>query len=280
MDTGLAGKVVLVTGATANIGRAIVRAFAREGAAVVVSGRDARAGAEVVAEALRLGAADATWIAADLLVPGAAATLAEAAQAWRQRIDVLVNNAGGNATIGPFASSSEDTWQHDIDINLMTTLRLTRAVLPGMIAGGDGRIVNIGSTAGLIGDPFLASYSAAKAAVFGFTRVLACEVGVHGITVNAIAPYATRPTDPDETRSTGSRTHPDTGIFTHASADQRAMLGGIFRQGVLPRTFATSDEMGDAAVYLASRQAGFITGETLTLDGGVRLAWRHPDLRG
>jgi 2-hydroxycyclohexanecarboxyl-CoA dehydrogenase len=278
MDLGLTDKVVLVTGATANIGRAIVRAFASEGARIVVSGRDAVLGHQVVEEALGLGATDATWIAADLMIKEQAAELASAATAWKGGVDVLVNNAGGNATIGPFTDSDEESWRYDIDINLTSVLRLTHALLPQMIERQEGRIINIGSTAGLVGDPFLAVYSAAKAALFGFTRVLACEVGVHNITVNAIAPYATRPADPDEQRSTGSRTHPETGVFRKLTPEQGRQIGSIFRKGVLPRLVATSDEMGAAAAYLASSHAAFITGETLTIDGGVRLGWRHPDL--
>lgn len=278
MDMGLQGKVAVVTGATANIGRATALAFAAEGARVVVSGRDAEQGAAVVEEAKRLGAAAAIWVAADLTsaeqVDALAAQVIEAFGA----IDVLVNNAGGNATIGPFAESRPEDWAYDIDINLMATLRCTRAFLPHMLARKSGRIINIGSTAGVIGDPYIATYSAAKAGVHGFTKVLASEVGVANITVNAIAPYATRPDSPDEAMSTGSRSHPTLGLFNTLDEAQRGLIGTIYRTGVLPRLSARASEVAAAAVYLASAHAGYITGEILHVEGGVRLAWSHPDV--
>lgn len=280
MDMGLRGKVVLVTGSTTNIGRGIALAFAGEGARVIVTGRDAKAGAQVVSRAREQGAQDVLWIAADLMQKGEAERLATSAVERWGAIDILVNNVGGNATVAPFVETDEEDWRYDLDINVMTMLRLTRAVLAHMIDRGEGRIINIGSTSGVIGDPFIATYSAAKAAVHGFTRVLAAEVGVHNITVNAIAPFATRPADPDETASSGSRSNPETGLFRTLPSDRQALLGSIFRSGVLPRKAATTDEIGAAAVYLASKQAAFITGETLHVEGGVRLGWTHPDLQG
>ena len=278
MDTGLGGKVVLVTGATTNIGRGIARSFAAEGARVVISGRDAAAGAVVVEEALKLGAAEALFLAADLLDPEAAARLCAEVLERTGGVDVLVNNVGGNATITEFADSTEEQWRYDLDINVMTTLRVTRAILPSMIArGGGGRIINIASTAGLIGDVFLASYSAAKAALYGFTGVLAAEVGRHNITVNAVAPYGTMPSNPAEQPSQGSRFNPKTGVFFNSSPEAARLGSMISRKTVLPRAMAYTDEIGGAAVYLASQQAAFVTGETIVVDGGVRLAWRHPD---
>jgi NAD(P)-dependent dehydrogenase (short-subunit alcohol dehydrogenase family) len=122
-------------------------------------------------------------------------------------ISILVNNVGGNVGAGHFIDSDPDTWQADLDITLMTTLRMTHAVLPSMVAQHAGRIINIGSTAGLVGDYMLPVYSAAKSAVHCFTRVLAKEVGQHGITVNCVAPYGTVSEDP-AAFSRGSRFHP------------------------------------------------------------------------
>lgn len=280
METGLGGKAVLVTGATTNIGRGIARAFAMEGARVAIAGRDVEAGAVVVEEALKAGAADAVFLGADLLEPGAAAEMVSEARGRFGEIDVLVNNLGGSAAISEFAKSEEAQWRYDLDINVMTTLRVTRAALPGMIArGGGGRIINIASTAGLVGEPYLATYAAGKAAMFGFTITLACELGRHSITVNAIAPYGTMPSDPTEQASSGSRFHPETGIFANPKPGTAELLQTIPRATILPRVMAYTDEIGGAAVYLASQQAAFITGETIVVDGGVRLGWRHPDLR-
>src|SRR3546814_15934050 len=106
-------------------------------------------------------------------------------------IDVLVNNVGGNVDFGPFVESRRDQWRAEIDLNLITTFDCTQNVLPNMIERGSGRIINIGSTAGIVGDPLLAIYSATKGAIPAFTKVLAKEVGRHGIHVKAMTPYGT-----------------------------------------------------------------------------------------
>jgi 2-hydroxycyclohexanecarboxyl-CoA dehydrogenase len=271
MDTGLAGRVVVVTGATANVGKGIALAFAEEGARVVVVGRDAAAGEKVVAAARERGAADALWQAADVTDEAAVRTMVEAVVARFGTVDVLVNNVGGHADLGAFADTVPAQWRHDIDINLTSTLLVTHTVLPHMLAQGSGRIVNIGSMAGLVGDRLLAVYSAAKGAVHAFTRVLALELGKSGITVNAVAPYATRSDDPDEEFSTGSRYHPEHGLLTHAMRDRMAELSTMGRPTALERGRAYPSEIGAAAVYLASAQAAFVTGQVHQVEGGVTL---------
>ncbi len=203
MDFGLRGKVAIVTGATANIGRAIALEFASEGARVVAVGRDPEAGARVVELALARGADKALFVRADLTDKDAPRRIVEASEALGPVL-VLVNNVGGNVGAGVFVDSDPETWAGDIDLNFTSTLRMTHAVLQGMRARGAGRIVNIGSTAGLVGDYMLPVYSAAKAAVHGFTKVLAREVGQHGIVVNCVAPYGTISDDP-AAFSSGSR---------------------------------------------------------------------------
>jgi len=270
MDLGLAGRVAVVTGATANIGRAIALDLAREGARVVVVGRDAQAGARVVADALALGAQAAIFVAADLLDPAAPARILAAAETLGP-VDLLVNNVGGNVAVGLFAESDPDDWQGDLDITLMTTLRMTRAVLPGMIARRGGSIVNIGSTAGAVGDYMLAIYSAAKSAVHGFTRVLAKEVGQHGVRVNCVAPYATMAAEPDA-YSRGSRFHPEEGFFTRAfAAVAPAELARLRRSGPLDRTVALPEEVAAAVLYFLSDRAAFVTGQVFYVEGGVLL---------
>ncbi|HEX3924767.1 MAG TPA: SDR family NAD(P)-dependent oxidoreductase [Streptosporangiaceae bacterium] len=271
MQTGLAGKVVIVTAATANIGRGIALAFAAEGARVVIVGRDAVAGELVAKLAREQGAADALWCQADLTVPDQVAAMVADARAAFGPVDVLVNNVGGNVAVAPFAESTPEQWQADLEINLVTTFRCTHLVVPDMLARGSGRIINIGSTAGLIGDRYLAVYSAAKGGVHAFTRVLALELGASGITVNAIAPYGTRSDDPMSDMSSGSRIHPETGVFARARAEDPERLMAIGRTTALPRQHARPPEIGAAAVYLASDQAAFVTGQTLRVDGGVML---------
>ena len=224
METGLAGQGILVTGGSANIGRAISLAFAAEGAKVVIVGRDEEQGRLVATQAIEAGAADAFWLAADVTDRPQVDAMARAALGRFGAIDVLVNNVGGNADFSYFIDSDPATWEQDIVLNLTSTLHCCHALLPSMVARGRGRIINIGSTAGLIGDPMLAVYSAAKGAVHAFTRILAKEVGKQGITVNAIAPYGTLPDDFTRDVSRGSRWHPE-GVIARTTAKREAAVG-------------------------------------------------------
>jgi 2-hydroxycyclohexanecarboxyl-CoA dehydrogenase len=270
MDLGLAGKVVLVTGATANIGRAIALDFASEGAKLIAVGRDVQAGERVIAQALTQGAQAAVFVPADLLDPASPKRIVQAAEQFGP-VSILVNNVGGNVGAGFFVDSDPQTWQGDLDITLMTTLRMTHALLPGMIARRSGRIINMGSTSGLVGDYMLPVYSAAKGAVHAFTRVLAKEVGQYGVTVNCVAPYGTVSDDP-AAFSQGSRFHPNNTFFREKFGQTSPADNAKRRRtGPLTRQIAKPEEVSAAVLYLASSRADFVTGQILTVDGGTLL---------
>jgi len=271
MNLGLAGKTVIVTAATSNIGRAVALAMADEGVNLVAVGRDEKAGKTVVEAAKHAGAKKAVFLSVDLTERDSGERIAKFTEKKFGTVDILINGVGGNNEITHFAESNPDSWQKDIDINLLTVLRVTRAVLPIMIANKHGRIIHIGSTAGIVGDYMLAVYSAAKGAVHSFTKVLAKEVGQHNITVNCVAPYLTMTNDPS-TLSSGSRFNPEQGFFTKELGKLNPEdIQKLQRTGPLSRTTGTPEEVAAAVLYLASEQAAFVTGQILPIEGGTLL---------
>jgi NAD(P)-dependent dehydrogenase (short-subunit alcohol dehydrogenase family) len=284
METGLNDKTVIVTGGNANIGRGIALAFAQEGANVVIAARDADAGARVVAKALEDGAADAVFVKTDVLETEQVKSLVAATLERFGAIDVLVNNVGGNIGVAPFWETTPENWRRELDLNVTSMLQCTHAVLPSMIERKYGRIVNIGSTAALIGDLWMSVYSAGKGAMHAFTRILAKEVGPHGITVNAVVPRGTFPADEadyDEWMSTGSRWHPSLGVrksLRERAVEAEHSLGRDPTRDktvvgrALGRQFLYPHEVGAAAVFLAADTSSFITGHLLVTDGGLTLA--------
>ena len=242
----LTGKTALVTGASGGIGAEIARALHGRGAVIGLSGTRREALDALAAE---LGER-AHVLPADLSQADEAARLIADAEAAMGKVDILVNNAGLTKD-GLAMRMSDADWEKVMNVDLAAPFRLTRAVLKFMLRRKAGRIINIGSIVGTTGNPGQANYCAAKAGLVGLTKSLAQEVASRGITVNVVAP--------------GFIETPMTDVLSEA---QRADLSGKIPLGRLgaPRDIAA------AVVYLASEEAGWVTGATLHVNGGMAMA--------
>jgi NAD(P)-dependent dehydrogenase (short-subunit alcohol dehydrogenase family) len=240
----LSGKTALVTGSTSGIGRATAEAFAREGAEVIVSGRDEQRGADVV-NAITANGGSGRFLHADLVSPESVEELARLARGNGHGIDILVNNAG-SYSFGP----TESFPLADLEGMLATSVRapflLTAALAPGMARRGRGKVINISSMAAHIGLPGGAALGASKAALELLTKSWAAEFGPQGVNVNAIAPGPIR-TPGTEAMGEG---------FEQFVATVPAGRAG------------KAAEIAAAAVFLASPDADYIHGATLVVDGG------------
>ncbi len=245
----LQDKVVIVTGAGAGIGRAIAEVAAAQGATVVVTDIDAAAAASV-AEAL---GSPAVSYAVDVTDRGSVAAMVAAVHAAYGRIDVLVNNAGWDRAV-PFVESEPDLWEKVIDINYVGVLNTCREVLPVMAAQGAGRVVNLGSDAGRVGSSGEAVYSGAKGAIIAFSKTIAREMARHQVTVNVVCPGPT-----------------DTALFASMGGDNPKLREGLTRAIPL-RRLATPADIAYAVAFFASDEAAFITGQTLSVSGGLTMS--------
>ena len=248
--------VVLVTGGSRGIGRAIAVRFARAGYAVAITGRSEASLVQVRDEVTATGGSAVT-IVSDVTDRRSIEAAVTEAEHRLGPIDVLVNNAG-IADSAPFASMSDDLWDRMIAVNLTGTYLCMRALIPRMFERGRGRVINIASTAGKTGFPYTAAYCASKHGVVGLTRAVALEAAARGVTVNAICPGWA---DTDMTQETIDRIV----RFTKRSTDDaRATLERMNPQGRL----IEADEIAALAVYLASPDARGINGQALNVDGG------------
>jgi 3-oxoacyl-[acyl-carrier protein] reductase len=243
---GLAGEVALVTGASRGIGQAIARALAQQGA-LVIGTATSEAGAGRIGEALP-GAS--YGVALDVNDAAACEALVERIVRDHQKLSVLVNNAG--VTRDNLAMRMKDSeWLEVINTNLTSVFRLCRLVIRPMMKQRHGRIINITSVVGSSGNAGQANYAAAKAGVAGMSRALAREIGSRGITVNCIAPGFI---DTDMTRALAPQ--------QIAALTQQIPLGRL----------GQADDIAAAVVFLASGGAGYITGATLPVNGGMHMA--------
>jgi len=255
----LAGKVSLVTGSTSGIGLGIARALARAGSDVVLNGFGSHEDiADTKTEVTHHFGVKVTFSPADMSKPEAIAGMISDAQKEHGRIDIIVNNAGIQF-VAPLQEFPVEKWDAILAINLSSAFHTTRLALPGMIMNKWGRIINIASAHGLVGSPFKSAYVAAKHGMLGLTKVVALETAELGITCNAICPgYVHTP-------------------LVEAQIDSQAKAHGIPREQVIRdvllaqqpnKKFATVEELGSLAVFLASDAAASITGSAIPVDGG------------
>ncbi|HEY0397548.1 MAG TPA: glucose 1-dehydrogenase [Acidimicrobiia bacterium] len=246
---GLQNKVVLVTGAGRGMGKAIAERLTAEGARVAVTDVDRDTALKTAAAldgaaAFRLDITDAAEVNA--CVGEIVAALGP--------IDALVNNAGWDR-LAPFLETDEELWERLIDINLRGPIRMTKAVLPQMVERQRGRIVNIASDAGRVGSTGESVYSACKAGIIGFGKTIAREVARHGITVNAICPGPTA-----------------TPLLDSIVGEGNEKLIESLKRGIPMRRLGEPDDIAGAVAFIVSDDAGFITGQTLSVSGGLTMA--------
>jgi len=245
----LSNQVAIVTGATGGLGQAIATGLAREGAAVVVNyARSAEKAEALVSRLSEMGAA-ALAVQADVSTAEGAEALVKAALDRFGRVDILVNNAGINRDT-LLMRMKESDWDSVLDTNLKGAFLCIKAVTRSMMKARSGRIINIGSVAGLAGNPGQANYSAAKAGLIGLTRSVARELGSRNITVNCVAPGAI-----------------DAGMLLELNEQQRE---SFLRQIPLER-FGRPEDVAAAVVFLAGPGGAYITGQTIAVDGGLTM---------
>ena len=247
VDLNLAGRAAVVTGGSRGIGRATCLALAAHGAAVGVHYSTSQAQAAEVVEEIRRGGGRAVAMGGDLREADTPGRIVAEGAAALGPIDILVNNAGQMTDVAVEAMSDE-TWEAALSLHLTATFRCCRAVIPMMKMRRWGRIVNVSTQALYTGSKNHAHYAAAKAGLLGFSFSLAKEVGEHGITVNLVAPGRIR-----------------TGMLAERSSGREAE----WMQQTPLRRFGEPGEIASAIVFLASPAAGYITGATLHVNGGL-----------
>ena len=252
----MSNRVALVTGAAQGIGKGIAAAMAAQGFRVAIADINIETATHTAKDITEAGG---TAAAVEINVTDTASVAAavRAVEAELGPVEVVVNNAGWDDFM-PFIATSEEFWDKVLDVNFKGTLRVTKAVLPGMTERGFGRVVNIGSDAGRVGSSLEAVYSGAKGGIIAFTKTLAREVAAKGITANTVCPG---PTDTPALRR----------FIDGAGQDAEKVIGGMTRAVPMKR-LGTPEDIGPAVAFLASDAAGFITGQTLSVSGGLTMA--------
>jgi 2-hydroxycyclohexanecarboxyl-CoA dehydrogenase len=248
----LSGKVALVTGAGRGIGRGIALALAREGAQVAVADI-IKENAEAVRREIESLGVKALSVEVDLTKGAEVKKAVERVISQFGQIDVLVNNAGWDK-VQPFLESEEETWEKVIAINYKAVLHTSKAVLPQMVARGSGKVVNISSDAGRVGSSGEAVYAGAKGAIIAFSKSLAREMARHQITVNVICPGLT-----------------ETALLNESREAMPKVIDAITKSIPLKRT-GQPEDIAAAVVFFASPSADYITGQVISVSGGLTMA--------
>ena len=261
MDLGLKEKSVVVTGGASNIGRAIVHAFAEEGAKVVIADIDTDQGRRVADEARELGAAQAEVIACDVTQLDSVKSMFKQTLENFGALDVLVNNVGWDRLMY-FTDTTPELWQQIIQINFVGVLNCTHTALETMVAQGYGSIVSLSSDASRQGEPREAVYGAMKAGVSNFMKTIARENGRYGIRCNVVCPGVTIPEE--DQRGANSMWAKRDVSFTDEQVPKIAQALPLKKMG-------TPEDVANAVAFLASARAGHITGQVLSVSGGYSI---------
>jgi 2-hydroxycyclohexanecarboxyl-CoA dehydrogenase len=248
----LADRVAIVTGAASGIGRAIAQALAREGARVAVFDVNAAGAAETVAAIAAAGGAARAWRVDVTAKPVVDRAVDDVVGVWGA-LHVLVSNAGWDHPHA-FVDTTEEFWDKILGINLKGPIIVTRAALPHMLRQGSGKIVYVASDAGRVGSTGEAVYSAAKGGVIAFTKTIARETARHRINVNCVCPGPS-----------------DTPLFRDEFARANPKLAESLTRVIPWGRLGTPEDVAPAVVFLASDDAGFITGQTLSVSGGLTM---------
>src|SRR5262245_12290212 len=243
----LDGQAAIVTGGGQGIGRGIALALAAEGASIAVFDVNAKAAEDAAAE-VRAQGRRALALEVDVTDHARVEGATREAAATFGRLDILVNNAGWTPN-EPFAGSTPETWRQIVAVNYLGVLNCTNAALTAMVAARRGRIISIASDAARVGTPREAVYAGAKAAVIGFSKSLAAEVARYGITVNVVSPATV---DTPLLR----------GMLTHEQIERREKANPMGRLG-------RPEDVAAAVLFFASPGAGYVTGQVLSVNGGV-----------
>lgn len=265
MDLYLHGKIALVTGSSKGIGAAIARGLAREGATVIVHGRDVDLARGVVRQIGEAGGT-AHAISGDLTDESQVDAMLAEARTLARDVEILVNNAGGSGGSSDWSTTDAAAWASTYDANVLAAMRMAKAVLPAMRRAGWGRIINISSLAGLMPPAANPDYSAAKAAMLAMSASMAKAVASEGVTVNTVSPGTIRSEKLDRRFREVALQR---GVAPDAPWEQvEAVVLPLFAAVPIGRV-GTLDEIADAVAFLASPRTAYITGSNLRLDGGM-----------